>query len=500
MGEVYLAHDTQLDRDVAIKILPEHLASDEKRMRRFVQEAKAASALNHPNIITIHEVGQANSLHFIATELIDGVTLRHLMKQARMTLRETFDIVIQIASALTSSHTAGIVHRDIKPENIMLRSDGYVKVLDFGLAKLAEDTGRRQRSDPEAPTKSAIQTESAVQTEPGVVMGTVTYMSPEQARGLAVDARTDIWSFGVVLFEMISGRRPFGGDTTSDVIASILEREPSPLVRFAPNTPAELERIISKTLAKDVEERYQTVKDLLIDLRRLKKQLEIEDESLRAARTVVDGEAEPSDERQRQTATAGNSKAVTLELEAGRSTSNAEYVVDGIKRYRKGLVAALIVLIAITASFVYIRYHRNTVITSIVVLPIVNKTNDARLDATCDSVTEDVITDLVKLKGQGVTVFSSETSFRLKGVERNKIRESLDVQAVLAGRIFRSGNTLMVRTELVEATSGALLWSETFNNDQADLIGGASFGPLQKDMARQISESVRTWLTNEGSR
>jgi eukaryotic-like serine/threonine-protein kinase len=495
MGEVYLARDTQLDRDVALKILPEHLASDEQRMRRFVHEAKAASALNHPNIITIHEVGQTDSVHFIATELIDGVTLRHLMKKARMTLREAFDIVIQIASALTSSHAAGIVHRDIKPENVMLRSDGYVKVLDFGLAKLIEEARRSQRSDPEAPTASAIETESAVQTEPGVVMGTVAYMSPEQARGLTVDARADIWSFGVVLFEMIAGRRPFGGDTTSDVIASILEREPAPLSRYVPNVPAELERIISKTLAKDTEERYQTVKDLLIDLRRLRKQVEIEVE---AGRVRADSGPVPGTDESRLVATEVDSTADTSHLDAGRTTSSAEYIFDGIKHHRKTLFAGLMVLIALTAIFVYVQRKRNTVISSILVLPLANMTGDAGLDDLCDGVTDSVINELSKL--QGLEVKPRSTSFRYKGqtIEPQKVGESLGVGAVLAGRIIKRGNTLIVRTELIDVTKDKQLWGEQFKSDQADLIGGASFLTLQEDMTKQILDTLRTKLSGEG--
>ena len=253
MGEVYLAEDTQLERNVALKILPAQLASDEQRMRRFAQEARAVSSLNHPNIITIYEVGEVDSTHFIATEYVDGLTLRQVMAK-RPTLGEIFDISIQITSALSTAHESGIVHRDIKPENIMLRRDGYVKVLDFGLAKLTEKSYAGKPSDPEAPTKPNIN------TDPGVVMGTAYYMSPEQARGLAVDVRTDIWSLGCVLYEMITGHTPFKGATPSDIIAAILEREPQPLSRYAKEVPTELERIVSKLLEKEMEERYQTIR------------------------------------------------------------------------------------------------------------------------------------------------------------------------------------------------------------------------------------------------
>ena len=221
MGEVYLAQDTKLDRKVALKILPADVAAHQDRMKRFVQEAKAASALNHPNIITIHEIDQADSVHFIATEFVDGETLRRRMNSEHLKLGKALDVAAQITGALAAAHGAGIIHRDIKPENIMLRSDGIVKLLDFGLAKLTERV-KPELVDTEAPTRAVVK------THPGVIMGTVTYMSPEQARGLPVDARTDIWSLGVVLYEMLSGEPPFKGPTTSDILAAVLEREPRP--------------------------------------------------------------------------------------------------------------------------------------------------------------------------------------------------------------------------------------------------------------------------------
>ncbi len=268
MGEVYLARDTTLDRTVALKILPSEIATDQQRMQRFVQEAKTASALNHPNILTIFEIGETNGAHFIATEYIDGITLRKHVGGRRLKLSEALDISSQIAAGLVAAHSAGIVHRDIKPENIMLRKDGYVKLLDFGLAKPTE----RQASlvDTEAQTKMLVN------TSPGMVMGTVSYMSPEQARGYQLDSRTDIWSLGVVLYEMVAGRVPFSGETTSDVIVAVLDREPPPLPGGPYETPLELQRILRKALRKDREERYQTVKDLLVDLRALKQEVDFE--------------------------------------------------------------------------------------------------------------------------------------------------------------------------------------------------------------------------------
>ncbi len=269
MGEVYLASDTRLDRKVALKLLPAGLTGNKDRLRRFIQEAKTASALNHPNIITIHEIGQADGAHFIATEFIDGQTLRRRMAHTRIELPEILDVAIQIAGALQAAHAASIIHRDIKPENIMLRPDGYVKVLDFGLAKLTE----KFRQTSSISIDSAIETKIKAYTKPGTVMGTVNYMSPEQARGHVLDPRTDIFSLGVVMYEMAAGRRPFAGDTAVDTLVSILEKEPPPLDQYAPDVPAELQRIISKALRKDREERYQTSKDLLIDLKSLQEEL-----------------------------------------------------------------------------------------------------------------------------------------------------------------------------------------------------------------------------------
>ena len=234
MGEVYLAIDTELDRKVAIKILPEAVASNQQRLQRFIQEAKAASALNHPNILTIHEIGSTGPSRFIATEFIDGATLRPRITQGA-NLAEILEIAIQTAGALTAAHAAGIIHRDIKPENIMVRPDGIAKVLDFGLAKLSESESIT--IDTQTPTR--------FKTDPGTVVGTAIYMSPEQARGMAVDERTDIFSLGVVVYEMVAGRLPFDGSTSSEVLASILsDQEPLPLARYSRDAPAELERIV----------------------------------------------------------------------------------------------------------------------------------------------------------------------------------------------------------------------------------------------------------------
>ena len=285
MGEVYLAQDRRLDRPVALKILPAYFVSDEARLRRFQREARAASALNHPNILTIHEVGEADRVHFITTEFIDGQTLRELIAEEHLSLPEVLEIAIQIAEALTAAHAAGIVHRDIKPENVMRRRGGLVKILDFGIAKLLEQPS----SD-----SSEIATIAKAETETGVVLGTVGYMSPEQARALPVDERTDIWSLGVVLYEMLAYRAPFFGATRMDTMVSILERAPAPLFQFANSAQpfvSELQRVVSKALRKEIDERYQTAPEMLADLKKVRQQLEqtgaqVMDDSMRDARML----------------------------------------------------------------------------------------------------------------------------------------------------------------------------------------------------------------------
>ena len=268
MGEVYLARDERLGRKAALKLLPDSLTTDQTQLSRFKNEARTASALNHPNILTVYEIGAEGNVQFIATEFIEGVTLRAALAAGRMSAHKALEIAVQVASALAAAHDAGVVHRDIKPENIMLRPDGYVKVLDFGIAKLTE---QKPASD-----DRRVETTALLQTRPGLVLGTAHYMSPEQARGQKVDARSDIWSLGVVLYEMVAGSPPFRGETPSDCIAAILTAEPAPVSSISPDVPAKLESILQKALRKHTDERYQTIKEMLAELRILKAKLEAE--------------------------------------------------------------------------------------------------------------------------------------------------------------------------------------------------------------------------------
>ncbi|HEY3580799.1 MAG TPA: protein kinase [Pyrinomonadaceae bacterium] len=332
MGEVYRAQDTELGRPVALKFLPSDVAAHQSRVKRFIQEAKAASSLNHPNILTVYEIGRADDVIFIATEFVDGVTLRQHLRQP-LKLIEVLDITIQVASALVAAHAAGIVHRDIKPENIMVRKDRIVKILDFGLAKLTETHNSSSLSS-EAPTMALVN------TEPGAVLGTVAYMSPEQAAGREVDARSDIWSLGVVLYEMLTAHVPFTGASKSHIIVAIIDREPAPVSKLAPNIPEALEWIVAEALTKDPEERCQTAKELLGKLKRLKQRLETGDSQLSSPPSVTH-------------ATIGDPQTSTAEPVVAAPThemSGVEFVQSRISKHRTASVALLVIaLVAATA-------------------------------------------------------------------------------------------------------------------------------------------------------
>src|ERR1041384_836823 len=265
MGEVFLAEDPRLARRVAIKLLPRSFLEDPNRIYRFQQEARAASSISHPNIAHIYEIGVDAGYHFTSMEFIDGITLRRLMDQRRLELQEAVNIALQVGSALVAAHTSGVVHRDIKPENIMIHKDGHIKVLDFGLAKLTD-----RMSD----HWNATTIRDAVETQPGMVMGSPAYMSPEQARGLEVDARTDIWSLGIVLYEMVTGWTPFHGSTNMDVLAGVLKEEPTPIIEHIDNVPPGLEKVIKKMLSKDKDERYLSSSDMITDLKNLAQSLQ----------------------------------------------------------------------------------------------------------------------------------------------------------------------------------------------------------------------------------
>ena len=450
MGEVYLADDTRLHRKVAIKFLPTHFTQDQKHLRRFQQEALTVATLSHPNVCTIHEVIETgDNRHCIVMEHVEGMTLRDRIADGPMNLNEALDVAIQVASALSSAHAAGIVHRDIKLENIMLRRDGYVKILDFGLAKLTE---REISLDPEANTQMLIK------TTPGVVMGTVYYMSPEQARGLPVDARTDVWSLGVVLYELVTGQKPFAGQTQTDVIISIAEREPAPLSKHVTEVPARLEQVVKKALAKDREQRYQTADDLLTDLKGVKQELEIGAEVERFKATPA----------------------------AAAVSQHSHFVLTR----SFPLILAGILIVAV-ASYVLFFRKSSTEIKSLAVLPLEDLSGDSSPDYFADGITESLITDLARIGA--LRVVSRPLVMRYKDTSKSvpEIGRELNVDAVLKGSVQRNNDQIKFAFKLINAETGKELWTNTYEKNLSEVLA------LQKEVAREIVNNINVQVSTQ---
>jgi serine/threonine-protein kinase len=482
MGEVYLAEDTRLKRQVAVKLLPAELTANGDRLRRFEQEAQAASALNHPNIITIHEIGRVDGLNFIVTEFIEGETLRQRMVRERINLLVVLDVATQAASALAAAHAAGIIHRDLKPENIMMRPDGLIKVLDFGLAKLAEPP--TANVDSEAPTVATMDTKM------GAVMGTVQYMSPEQARGLKVDPRTDIFSLGIMLYEMLAGRAPFAGETMADIISVLLQKEPQPLSTLAPDAPAELQNIVSKALRKDRDERYQTAKSLLVDLKTLEQELEFAAKLERSALAKADVSASTTSGAQ-SSATIDQSVASTLEVSKTHPTSSAEYLVTGIKQHKLAAVVALLVIAAgLVGLAAYLRVRNTEVpIGSIAVLPFVNPNNDPNVEYLSDGIPESIINSLSQLPNLKVMSRNSVFHYKGKDMDAQAVAKEMNVQAVLTGRITQRGDRLSINVELINAQDNSQIWGQQYNRNLTEVFA------VQEEIAKEISEKLRLKLS-----
>ncbi len=496
MGEVYLAEDSRLGRRVALKLLPDLFTRDAARLRRFEQEARAASALSHPNVCTIHEVGETEDGHrYIVMEYVEGQTLRDYMIGARMQLAEVLDIGTQIASALAAAHAAGIIHRDIKPENIMVRRDRLVKVLDFGLAKLADRaTAPSSAEDLEAATRVIIK------TSPGVIMGTANYMSPEQTRGLPLDERTDIWSLGVVIYEMVGGRQPFDGQTKSDVVAMILQKEPPALTRLSDEATERLDEIVTKALAKDREERYQSAKDLLIDLKRLKQHLDFQSEK---ERTFPPESKSSSDAAQSPHSMSGQSAtAATVSVSAvSTQPSSAEYIVSEIKRNKKmvSLIAGavLVLLLGVTGYFLYPR--RAPALTdkdTVLIADFVNTTGDSVFDGTLKDALAVQLEQSPFLRifpeeqiRQTLRFMNRAPGERLTTTVAREICERQSIKAYFTGSIANLGRNYVIKLEAINARTGDTLAREQIEAEGKEQVL-KSVGQAATSLREKLGESV----------
>jgi serine/threonine-protein kinase len=482
MGEVYLAEDTRLDRKVAIKVLPGETLADDQAKKRLVREAQAAAKLDHSNICSIHEVGEDAGRDFIVMQYVEGETLARRVQHKPLELHESLDIAVQVADALTEAHSHGIIHRDIKPANIMLTPRGQVKVMDFGLAKLVgqQTTGSQDLTQ-------------GILTEPGTIVGTVPYMSPEQVRGEPVDARSDIFSFGAVLYEMVSGRQPFLSESAAATTAAILTREPPPLARYSKEVPAELQRIVSKAVCKDREKRYQVVKDLGLDLKSLKEELIYEAKS-RTADQPESGETAAGARKGNQGLDTGKLAGTpSNKISPARTSSSAEYVINEIKRHKRAVLLALPVVVSAAIGLGLYFHARNTelAIESIAVLPFINASADPDAEYLSDGMTDSLIYSLSRLPNLKVKSHSSVFRYKGKEVEPQTPGRELGVQAVLTGRIVQRGEMLVINAELVEVGSNNVLWGQQYNRKLSEIQS------VQDEMSKGVSEKLRLKLTGE---
>ncbi|MDB5610399.1 MAG: serine/threonine protein kinase, partial [Bradyrhizobium sp.] len=472
MGTVYKAEDARLRRFVALKLLPDDTQSDDPRLLRFQQEAQAASALNHPNIGTIYDVGLERGRAFIAMEFLEGSTLHHLIAGRPMELGKVISLAIEIADGLDAAHSKSIIHRDIKPANIFVTESGHAKILDFGLAKMEEETGSSLAAtvDPEAPTTS----NNGPLTAPGSVPGTIAYMSPEQATGKALDARTDLFSFGAVLYEMVAGVSPFRGDTPASVYDQILNRQPLPLTRLNPHVPPKLQDIVQKALEKDRDLRYRHAAEIRTDLQRLKRELELGTTALSVALQM-------------------QSAPAPLALPAAAESQITPPVLPK-SRYRRLVIPVLLLALLATAIVGYYSLARKRNSTravstaSIAVLPFTDLSPGGDQAYFSDGLSEELINHLSRVHGLMVVARSSAFQFKGKNVDVRDVGRKLGVANVLEGSVRRDGHHVRITAALTKADDGFQLWSQTYDRKVDDIFA------VQDEIARAATEALQLKL------